>query len=55
MAPLTLVACMSFFCLIHGGAHGPEGWKLLAQELEQRGHRVLSTALPLNEPYQNDT
>jgi Alpha/beta hydrolase family len=42
--------CMSFFCLIHGGAHGPEGWTLLAGELEQRGHRVLSAALPLNEP-----
>jgi len=33
---------MTTYCLIHGSGQGPDGWKLLVQELEQRGHRVLT-------------
>jgi pimeloyl-ACP methyl ester carboxylesterase len=36
---------MTTFCLIHGSGQGPEGWKLLVQELERRGHRTLTPAL----------
>jgi hypothetical protein len=39
---------MSSYCLIHSSGQGPEGWKLLAQELEHRGHRVLTPALNLS-------
>src|SRR5262245_43570362 len=35
---------MIAYCLIHGSGQGPEGWKLLADELERRGHRVLTPA-----------
>ena len=38
-------AKMSSYCLIHSSGQGPEGWKLLVQELERRGHRVLAPAL----------
>ncbi|HEU5179869.1 MAG TPA: alpha/beta hydrolase [Candidatus Polarisedimenticolia bacterium] len=38
---------MATFCLIHGSGQGPEGWKLLAQELEGRGHRVLTPAFDI--------
>lgn len=38
---------MTTFCLIHGSGQGPQGWKLLADELERRGHRVLTPALRL--------
>lgn len=36
---------MSSYFLIHSSGHGPEGWELLAQELERRGHRVLAPAM----------
>ena len=36
---------MTTFCLIHSSGQGPEGWKLLVQELERRGHRALTPAL----------
>jgi len=39
---------MTSYCLIHGSGQGPEGWKLLVQELERRGHRVLTPALDVN-------
>src|SRR5437660_10102903 len=39
---------MPTFCLIHGSGQGPEGWKLLAHELEQRGHSVLTPAFHLD-------
>lgn len=39
---------MTTFCLIHGSGQGPEGWKLLAQELERRGHRTLTPALDVS-------
>ena len=39
---------MTTFCLIHGSGQGPEGWKLLAQELEQRGHSVLTPAFHID-------
>jgi len=38
------MAVISYF-LIHSSGQGPEGWKLLANELERRGHRVLTPAL----------
>src|SRR5947199_53486 len=39
---------MTAFCLIHGSGQGPEGWKLLVHELEQRGHSVLTPAFHLD-------
>jgi pimeloyl-ACP methyl ester carboxylesterase len=39
---------MTAYCLIHGSGQGPDGWKLLAHELEQRGHRVLAPAFQVN-------
>jgi len=36
---------MSSYCLIHSSGQGPEGWTLVVQELERRGHRVLTPAL----------
>lgn len=41
---------MSLFCLVHGSAQGPSGWKLLVAELEGRGHRTVCVDLPINEP-----
>lgn len=41
---------MTSYCLIHGSGQGPEGWKLLAEELERRGHRVLTPAFDLSRP-----
>lgn len=39
---------MTTFCLIHSSGQGPEGWKLLRHELEQRGYNVLTPALHLD-------
>jgi pimeloyl-ACP methyl ester carboxylesterase len=39
---------MTTFFLIHSSGQGPEGWKLLRLELEQRGHHVLTPALHLD-------
>jgi pimeloyl-ACP methyl ester carboxylesterase len=39
---------MTAYCLIHGSGQGSDGWKLLAHELEQRGHRVLTPAFQVN-------
>ncbi len=39
---------MTTFCLIHSSGQGPEGWKLLQDELEVRGHRVLTPAFCLS-------
>ena len=39
---------MTSYCLIHSSGQGPEGWKLLAQELERRGHRVLTPGLDVS-------
>lgn len=39
---------MTAYCLIHGSGQGPGGWKLLARELERRGHRVLTPAFEVN-------
>lgn len=38
---------MTTFCLIHGSGQGPAGWKLLAQELDERGHDILTPAFQL--------
>ncbi len=38
---------MTTFCLIHGSGQGPEGWRLLAQALTVRGHRVLTPAFDI--------
>jgi Alpha/beta hydrolase family len=35
---------MSSYCLMHSSGQGPEGWKLVVDELERRGHRVLTPA-----------
>ena len=39
---------MTTFCLIHGSGQGPEGWKLLVEELEQRGHSVVTPAFHID-------
>ena len=36
---------MSSYCLIHSSGQGPAGWKLVVEQLESRGHRVLTPAL----------
>jgi pimeloyl-ACP methyl ester carboxylesterase len=35
------------YCLIHGSGQGPEGWRLLVNELERRGHHALTPAFQL--------
>lgn len=42
------MARVASYCLIHSSGQGPEGWKLLVQELERRGHRVLTPAFRVN-------
>lgn len=37
---------MTVYCLVHGSAHGADGWELLAGELEARGHDTLCPELP---------
>jgi pimeloyl-ACP methyl ester carboxylesterase len=39
---------MTTYCLIHGSGQGSDGWKLLADELKRRGHRVLTPAFEVN-------
>ncbi len=39
---------MTSFCLIHGSGQGPGGWRLLVEELERRGHQVLTPAFHLD-------
>src|SRR5262245_52860925 len=39
---------MTTFCLMHSSGQGPAGWKLLVEELEQRGHRALTPAFHLD-------
>jgi len=36
---------MGSYCLIHSSGQGPQGWKLVVDELERRGRRVLTPAL----------
>lgn len=40
--------CPTTFCLMHSSGQGPAGWKLLVEELEQRGHRLLTPAFQLD-------
>lgn len=39
---------MTAYCLVHGSGQGPEGWKLLAHELQRRGHLVLTPAFEVD-------
>ena len=39
---------MTVYCLIHGSGQGPDGWKLLARELERLGHGVLTPAFEVS-------
>jgi pimeloyl-ACP methyl ester carboxylesterase len=39
---------MTAYCLIHGSGQGPDGWKLLVDELERRDHRVITPAFQVN-------
>ncbi|HSU58166.1 MAG TPA: alpha/beta hydrolase [Bryobacteraceae bacterium] len=41
---------MSVFCLVHGSAQGPTGWKLLVAELQARGHDCICVDLPTDQP-----
>jgi pimeloyl-ACP methyl ester carboxylesterase len=36
------------YCLIHGSGQGPEGWSLLVEELERRGHRALTPTFQMS-------
>ena len=40
---------MATYCLLHSSGQGPEGWKLVRNALETRGHRVLTPAFRVNE------
>lgn len=39
---------MSSYCLLHSSGQGPKGWELLVQQLERRGHRVLTPAFDVS-------
>jgi len=41
---------MTTFGLIHGGFHTAWSWGILRDELEKRGHRVLTVDLPISDP-----
>lgn len=43
----TIDQLMTGYCLIHGSGQGPAGWKLLADELQRRGHKVLTPAFEI--------
>jgi pimeloyl-ACP methyl ester carboxylesterase len=36
------------YCLIHGSGQGPEGWRLLVEELERRGHRAFTPTFQMS-------
>jgi len=40
---------MATFVLVHGAWHGPWCWERLVPELEARGHRALTPALPVTD------
>ncbi|MFI4969442.1 MAG: alpha/beta hydrolase [Lysobacterales bacterium] len=37
------------FCLVHGSTQGPGGWDFLSAQLRQRGHRVITPGIPLDD------
>lgn len=39
---------MTTWCLIHGSGQGPDGWRLVAEELQRRGHRTVTPAFRLS-------
>ncbi|HEY6802867.1 MAG TPA: alpha/beta hydrolase [Pyrinomonadaceae bacterium] len=39
---------MTTYCLIHGSGQGPAGWQLLVDQLQQRGHRVLTPGFQID-------
>ena len=39
---------MTAYCLIHGSGQGPDGWRLLADELKRRGQGVLTPAFQVS-------
>jgi hypothetical protein len=39
---------MTAYCLIHGSGQGPDGWRLLADELKRRGHSILTPAFQVS-------
>lgn len=40
---------MTTFCLLHSSGQGPDGWKLLTERLEHRGHHVITPAFRVTE------
>jgi pimeloyl-ACP methyl ester carboxylesterase len=40
---------MTTFCLLHSSGQGPGGWKLLSEQLQDRGHEVLAPAFRVGE------
>src|SRR5437764_1304725 len=41
---------MTFFALVHGGAHGGWCWERLIPELESLGHQCSAPDLPFDDP-----
>src|SRR5437764_8321077 len=41
---------VTFFALVHGGAHGGWCWELLIPELERLGHECSAPDLPFDDP-----
>ncbi len=39
---------MTAYCLIHGSGQGPDGWRMLVDELKRRGHGVLTPAFQVS-------
>ena len=39
---------MTTFCLLHSSGQGPDGWKLVVHELEQRGHSAITPAFQVD-------
>jgi len=36
---------MGLYCLIHSSGQGPDGWQLVVEQLEMRGHNVMTPGL----------
>lgn len=39
---------MTTFCLLHSSGQGPDGWKLVVDELERRGHSAITPAFQVD-------
>ena len=44
-----MIRSMTTFCLIHSSGQGPGGWRLLCEQLANRGHETLTPAFRIHE------